>query len=1195
MKKAYTKEIFRSIGGGKRRFFSILLITALGVTMLTGLRATCVDLRFTADRFFDSQHLFDVVVQSTLGLTAEDVAALSKVEGVQRAEGAWTQTVKTAIGDKKQSADVKSLSTQGINAPYVVTGRLPETDREIAVTGDYLKDSGKKIGDTLTLQKGTETASASASSNEATDIFPLTAYTITGTVIDATDVNGTGGVVNFRTSSSSDYAFFVTGGAAVSKVYTAVYLVLDGTADKACFSQSYTDQVNSVVKTIESQIKSQREQARTDGIIKEASDKVSAAEAEMNDQFDRADAKIAAARQELADGQKQLDAGSQELAAQQRSMEEQIAEAQQTINAGYAGLVSGQATLDQSRAQLELGQTQLEQAKTTLAQKRQETEDTLSAALDTLAEQSAQVSASKTELEGKITETAAAYGPAWPQTAWDAYVASAGEAWAPVVAIQMEEQQLKTRMAALSPNSPEYAALESQLSALTEQENQAKAQIDSLTQAAREAFFAALPAPPSDEMAQALVQLALGAGQLDATQTALDTQTQTVKDQQAQAETQFAAAEQTLAESAQKLADGWSQWTAGQLQIQSGLSQLAAGQSELSQKQASGQAQIDQAKATLAASQRTLDEGRTTLATNEAELDTQKADARAKIADAWKDVGKIDAAKWYVQDRSSLGSYANIQSDANSIEAVGTAFPVLFLIVAVLISLTTITRMVEEERGLIGTYKALGFTDREIRRKYLVYAFLASFLGGVLGNICGFLILPQILFSVFRTLYSLPAYALRFDPVYGLSGVALFVVAITGATAIACRVELNQTPADLMRPKSPRAGSRVFLEYLPGLWSRMSFLNKVTARNLFRYKKRLLMTILGIMGCAALMMCGFAIRDSVKELMPEQYVQTFKYDVMAVSSGDDNETLLSRFRGNPEVSDYINLQITNVKVKSVSGKEQTVQLYVIPDGTSLEGYIGLRDAGGQGVTLPDNGVLVTQNASQVMGFGAGDTLSVQDLELKQADVRVAGVVRNYLGNMIYMSQKTYSAAFGKMAPNAVLAHLSTPAGSHRAFVNSLEQHDEILSASSTQANKEDMFKAFSLVNMIVTIIIVLAAGLAFVVLFTLSTTNISERGRELATIKVLGFYNPEVHLYVNKETMILTVIGIALGLPLGRYIGGLITEVLNMPSIYLAITVYPASYAVTAALTLVFALAVAVITNRVLDSIDPVEALKSVE
>lgn len=385
------------------------------------------------------------------------------------------------------------------------------------------------------------------------------------------------------------------------------------------------------------------------------------------------------------------------------------------------------------------------------------------------------------------------------------------------------------------------------------------------------------------------------------------------------------------------------------------------------------------------------------------------------------------------------------------------------------------------------------------------------------------------------------------------------------------------------------------LEQVTFIWKRLSFLNKVTARNLFRYKKRLFMTIFGIAGCTALLLCGFTIKDTVSEMMPQQYEVVYQYDLMAVSSENDYEELQTMLDGDKEVKEYISARIDSVEILNADGAKETVQLIVVPEGASLEGYINLKDKKDHVVELETKDIILTRNATRILDVSKGDTLTLQTLDLEQVEITISKVVENYFGNIVYMTENTYKELFGGFQSNGALIQLSEACKDQKAYTEDLKREECVLSAVSTEAMRDEFSSAFALINMVVYVILILAAMLAFVVLFTLSNTNISERERELATIKVLGFYNGEVHAYVNKETWILTCIGILLGMPFGWLLGRYVMGILELPSLEFYIELYPISYLYAAIITLVFAMIVNLITNRTLNKINMVEALKSVE
>ena len=387
----------------------------------------------------------------------------------------------------------------------------------------------------------------------------------------------------------------------------------------------------------------------------------------------------------------------------------------------------------------------------------------------------------------------------------------------------------------------------------------------------------------------------------------------------------------------------------------------------------------------------------------------------------------------------------------------------------------------------------------------------------------------------------------------------------------------------------------MLLERIEFIWKRLSFLNKVTARNIFRYKKRMVMTVVGIMGCTALLLCGFTIKNTVSEMVPQQYENIYQYDLMAVSMDEDFDVLQEKIEADKEIESFTPVRIETLEIFNAEGKKESLQLTVVSEGTELESYICLKDKDEQKYVLNDGELFLTRNASRILNLNAGDSVLMQNVDLIEATASITRIVENYFGNVLYMTEATYEELFGEYKANGVYAKFSDECKDVYAYTNELSRMDEIMSATSTEEMAAEFDSAFALINMVVYIVLVLAAMLAFAVLFTLSNTNISERERELATIKVLGFYNAEIHSYVNKETLLLTLVGIICGMPAGFALGRYVMGILQIPSLQFYIALYPESYAFAAAITIIFALAVNLLTNGSLNKIDMIEALKSVE
>lgn len=1156
--------------------------------MFAGLSAGCRDLRASADDYYDRQNLYDIRIQSTLGLTNEDVKAVSQVKGVEKACGTYSETALVQAGDLQQKAEVTLLDMKGFNQPLLLEGTLPQSASEIAVSQNYCTDAGKKIGDQVTL------TAQRTSGDEDTSALKQHSYTITAIMQDAADLIADDGAASFRSSQSAKYFFYVTSDALDNEVYSAIELSVRGAKNLSCFSEEYQDKVDAVKKQIEKGIREKREQARYDEVVSDAAATLADARLEADTQFADADAKITDARAELddgkirlADGWQQLQDGIRQLNEQKKSAAEQFRQGYVKISDGYTQLASGEQQLTSGKAELKEHQVQLNQGAATLQQQKTAVMQELSNAEIQLTQGQQQASDGKEQILAQVSQIQAQMGDAWPQDSWKSYETAVESGSTYNSEKTTFQTDLKTRIEVLN------AALDTQILQLDP--NAADYDMQKQVLEDRKTQLLQIPDGMSTlETQYETIQTTLL--QLKSQIAAIQTKKQEVIQQFADAEAELNVQQQQLSGAAAQLEQQEQKLTSARQELEAGLAELKLQEQNANTQFIKADQEIQKNTDKLNQSEQELADGSAKLEEQMRKLEQERSKAYAELADAQADIDAIRMTKWYVQDRSSISSFSTIQSDADSIETIGTVFPILFLSVAILISLTTITRLVEEERGQIGIYKALGFSDAHVYGKYLIYTLSACICGGLLGDIGGFILMPKFLFMVFDVMYKIPSYRFLFHAGYGVCGILLFVAGALIAAICACHSELRQCPAALMRPKAPKAGSRVFLEKIPFLWKRLSFLNKVTFRNLFRYKKRLIMTISGILGCTALLVVGMAIKNSVTDLMPKQYNHIYRYDMMAVVMAEDYDDFTKQIDTDSNISDYLGLQMDTVQAKNESQTvEETVPLYVIPKDAPIADYINLEGLDGKEKDLSDGQILVTQNLSEVMGFTAGDSLQIQNSDLKECTFSVNGILHNYLGNAIYMRQSTYEALMGDYTPNAILAHLSASCDDPVSYADTLSRESDVVSCSSVQTMRDEFTKSFSLINCVVVLVTALAAGLAFVVLFTLATTNISERERELATIKVLGFFDNEVHLYVNKETLILTVIGIILGLPVGRFFSGLLTMVLKMPSIYFAVSVHPTTYLFAGGMTFLFALAVDFITNRMLDRINMVNALKSVE
>lgn len=1162
---AYVKDTTRSWLRGWKRFLSIAVISLLGVSVLTGIYAGCRDMFLAADRFYDGQGLHDIQILSTYGLTDDDIVALRRIDGVDTIQPERTQSATTDVAGTDKSVTMTEIGVEGLDLPYLQEGRMPTKAGEVAVTEKYLIDSGHSIGDTITITPadtatsfGVDLSDSGDSDGNATQAGTETnesgdsderQETATADANKSGDSDANGEPVDDETSSQFPTELIITAQVLDPKDltnptgYVTSALRSPTTADYVFFAPSsgVTGNVYTAISlTVEGADEQDTFSDDYDRIVDEVIDRI-----EHTVQDDRQQARrqsiVNEAQRQLDDAKTdayaQLDDGQRQIDDQRATLDENrqtLADNRSQLEAAQTEIADGETQIASARSQIAAGRLQITQGRQQINEARTQ----LNAGKQQLADGRAQLDAARQELDNAEQMLQLA------QQVRDILnsVPTVDETtWTQIAALLA---QLGIDVDPDMPPGDGIQTVKDQLDATIsdiqtqydEGSRQYKANNATLTQKEQEA--------------------AAGEAELNAQASTLEANATALEQQATQLETQAA----TLTTNKQQVEDGLKQ-------VEDGEAQLADGEQQLNDAQA--------------------------------ELDEQRAAADEEFAKQQQTIDDIAAARWYVQNRSSIGGYSSLDSDVSSIETLGYAFPVVFLLVAVLMSLTTMTRMVEEERGLIGTYTGLGYGNLTIASRYLLFAVLACLIGGALGLLVGFLGIPSLLLVVLANMYVIPGITLEYDWLYGSLGIALFVVAVLVATAVACAGELRQTPAQLMRPKAPKAGARVLLERIRPLWKRLSFLNKVTARNIFRFKSRLIMTVGGVAGCTALIVCGLGINDSVDALGPKQYEDLYRYDLLVVANDADADAMADLVAGNADVTDTMRVRLESGELANDDGSA-TIQLMVIPDGggEDLSEMVELEDAehGRAALTLADDGVVVAQSAANALGVKAGDTVSLTDGNMRHGEVTVTAVNRGVIGSDVYIGEEAYQQAFGDDSPltwNAMYALFDGDGDAQVAYAEELQDDPSILTAMSC----EDMRRSFrfDLMAAVVALIIGLAGSLALVVLFTLANTNVSERVREMATLKVLGFTDREVHTYVNKEMMILTGVGILVGLPLGRFVCGLLTAALSMPGIYFEVEVRWWSYLIAAAATLVFALLVQLITNPVLDRIDPVSSLKSVE
>ena len=921
MKNAMQKDFWREIQHTRSRFFSIMILVALSVAFLSGLKATAPDMKRTGDDYLDSLHLADIQVLSTLGLTDDDITSLRAQDKVEDAEGEYVIDAFASSDSLDAVVKVLSLTGRGINEVLLRGGRMPERADECVVEENMLSLMNIEIGDRITLTPG----------DDLSDALAQDTYTVVGTVRSPVYLAVERGTSTLGSGTVKAY-LYLPREAFTLDYYTAAYVRVSGAAEMTAFYSDYDDYIDAVIDELEP-FGDARSQLRHDDLVDEATEKLDDAQRELDDAKAEADEKLGDAQKELSDARKKLDDG------------------------------------------------------------------------------------------------------------WKDYYDG-------------EEQ---------------------------------------------------------------------------------------------------------YADGVKELSDAYTELTDGERDYRKGLREYADGK---------------------------------------AEADEKIADAQEKITDARRKVADIDSCEWYIFSRSYNPGYTGFGQDADRMANLASVLPIIFFLVAALVCLTTMTRMVEDQRVQIGALKALGYSRLSISRKYIGYGLLPSLVGGVLGLVIGYILFPKMIFTAYQIMYQMPDIELHAYTDISLFSVLAAVACTTVATLWACLATLRETPASLMRPRTPKAGKRVFLEYIKPLWRRMSFIHKVTARNLFRYQKRFWMTVIGIGGCTALIIAGFGMRSSLLFTMSRQYDELFHYSAQVTLADnalpEERAAVEDFLAGDSRVVNYIPCAASSATV--VTPSYSTTAYVEVMASDEIGKVVDLFDyKSGDPITMGDEGVYIDQKLSELLKVSVGDTFFL-DGDVR-GDVTVAGIYEHYTGHFIYMTPGYYeNALHADGEPNAYLLNFtSDDTDTCNAIFEKLLDMSGVATTSRMRDTQDTYMHSMERVDFVVVIIILAAAALAMVVLFNLSNINITERQRELATIKLLGFYDGEVSAYVYRENIVLTVFGILMGCFMGHWLHIYLVRSTEIDLMMFGRQTAPSAYVYAAILTALFSLLVNVLAHFKMKKIDMVESLKSAE
>lgn len=1237
-KTALRKEFWMSIRRSPGRFLSIFLIVALGVSFFSGIRSSEPDMRISGDRFYDETNLMDLKVQGTLGLTDDDVKALSEVEGIRSAEGGYSVDALCKVDENEKVLHIASYYDT-VNKTTVSEGRMPKGDSECVLDEDFMEANGYEIGDTIELSSGTE--------DPLTDSLKKEELTIVGagsspeyiSIERGSSLIGNGEVAAFAVVAPEAFAL---------DVYTEIYLLVDGAEAETCYTDGYDDLVAEVKKQVED-IADVECVRRTEEIKSEALQKIADSQSELDDARKEADEELAKAEQELqdaeqqiTDGQKQIDDGKAALAsgkAEISSQEKALQNAEAQYQSGATELQSGKATLASQKEVLASGKSQ---AQAEFAKQEAEIADSQSqldsakqqidAAEQELASQEAKLTSAREELDQNKADLAAGLeGLKQQEEEINSQIAQAeqeiNQKQQELDALQAQIDELEATIAEDPDSATEemkaqltelksqwesgnsaladarteletqkaqaQAALqeiETQRVALTESQSELEQADQALSE--QEAVFQEQAAAAREELATRKAQWEAGVKALEEGKAALASAKQATEDKFASGDEQIAAAEAKIRASEAELSSAASQ-------IASGRSQIEAAKNTITEKETS----LAQAEAELADGRAELESGRKEYETQKADAEKELADAQIKIDDAKAEVDEIEDQEWYVNDRDVLAEYTSYGENADRMRAIGEVFPELFFLVAALISLTTMTRMVEEERTQIGTLKALGYGKGDIAGKYLMYAFLATMGGSIFGVLIGEKLFPFVIIYSYQIMYThLPHIVTPYQWDYALMATGAALACTLLATFYACYKELAAQPAELMRPPSPKEGKRILLERVTLIWKHLNFTWKSSIRNLFRYKKRFFMTIAGIGGCMALMVVGFGIRDSIMCIGTIQYQEIQVYDGMIYLSSsvteDEVQQTKNAMDGMDKMDRYIEMEMTREPISlSVDGSTEDVYLCVPEDKDKIEDFMNFRSrTTGEVYHIQDDGIILTEKMANTLDVSSGDTIYL-GADGEEKEVTITDVCENYMQHYVYMSPELYQELYGEEPEyNSILFDLKDASAQELSQAGEeLLKYDGVMNVTYTNSIEDQLNTMLQSLDLVIVVLIVSAGLLAFVVLYNLNNINITERRRELATLKVLGFYDTEVSSYVYRENIMLTIFSIVVGIVLGALLHRFVITTVEVDAVMFGRVVKWQSYLYSALFTTAFSLFVNWVMYYKLKKIDMVESLKSVE
>ena len=1138
MKKTLVKDTFREVRKSLGRFFSIFAIVAIGVAFFTGIKSSSLVMKNTADSYYDDYNLMDFRVLSTLGLTEDDISKIRKVDGVKGVYPTHSIDVLTSIKSDEYVLKVFGLPINNIsdsNENYINRVNLVE-GRLPEKSGECVVEEGNFLA--FSLKVGDKIKLSTGKDEDISKYLKNEEYTVVGKVETPYYLSYEKGTSDIGSGKVNSF-IMISEDDFNMEVYTEALVTVKGAKELNSYDDEYFEVTDKVKEKLESLGETQGE-VRIDDLKKQALEKLNEGKSEYEKNKKLYEDKIKEAEEKIASGKNQLTTGEKELENKKNEFNTFIEQSEKALSEGENQILQGEEQYkkaveeyEKSKKQYETIRSQYDSIKTEYDKAREDFESKKEEANKNIDSFEEQLKGPKENVKQLKEELQSLYNSLENEDLTDIERKIINSK------IKLKETKLKTIEVTLS-------YLESKI----EKERNKILLAEKVYQVVENQFVNIENALNSGKE-----QLSQGESKLNLAKETLENSKTQLQEKKAELENGKVTGENELKKAEEKL-------TLGKEEIKKA-------EEELEKSKKYGQEQLDKA----------LEE----------------------IKRGEEKINSIEAPSWYVLDRKLHYSYMDYGNAADKMNSIAKVFPVFFFLVAALVCLTTMTRMVDEQRGEIGTLKALGYDKKDIVLKFIIYAFIASILGGILGVFIGSLLFPTVIYNAWAIMYVMPSVKLIFDWKLALLAIIIATLITTLAALISCYKELVATPSVLMRPLPPKNGKRIFLEKVTFIWKRLSFTKKVTARNLFRYKKRFFMTVIGISGCTALLLIGYGIKDSIKAIADIQYGDIIKSQCNITLSDDstieERKKALEEIKNNDGIDSALDVEYKNTTLKD-GNSEVSISLVVPSDVEKFKEQVCIRERKSKTLLdLNEKEVIISEKLSKNLGIKEGDKINITIGDGYYDEVVVGGIMEMYVGHYVVMSPNYYKETF-KVTPdyNAVFALTKDKnTSSEKELGKEIMSIDNVKSINFYSSMLKTFNDTISSLNFVVAVLIISAAALAFVVLYNLTNINVSERIREIATIKVLGFYDNEVAAYVYRENMLLTLIGSIVGLALGVLLHRFIMSTIEFDNVMFGRNIDFLSYIYSILLTLGFGLLVNLVMYFRLKKIPMVESLKSVE